>query len=1720
MAEETAYLFPVVVEGNWGKTLSKSLKNKLLCYLQSPKRSGGGECKVCVEPGEEEQITVFFTHEEVRQRVLSMKNHELDLPDKKKLKLTISLPIETAATATVESDAMTKPNSNQGLVQTKAPQQPAWPKDAAGTLLTQDFSVMVETAAGEKIENEIVEMYFENKKRSGGGTIKSCVKDGEQFIITFEDKADAQEVLQRKNHMIKKIALRVRRYGQAAARDQPQMLASPVLLENVRETIQLCMLILLVENVSGLSEEDEDFSVEMIPARDAAVVTFLKPIDTDSFIKKFNEHRKAKQLDISAHALEVTKRILVENIPSDISRDFIDMHFESKKYGGGPVLDINYLPERHSALITFHDSKEVNTILERKHFFNNTRVQVYPYYESLGIALYGKEKPPVKLPVPTNIAIDPYQWQFLQRNPLLLEEISHEMLDCYCQIEWPSRHSPCPEITMHPLQALLEQNGSLAKTWNENVSSRLKQSLSKQKVVKFNVNAVVWEAIQNSAIKEDVFILPDIAKEIVVLIGPAEAVERAEQEMNVLRENAIKKLERERQTVMETLTVVAGKYTILCNCGLLDRICSKYPDLKIAYDSAKECITLSGVATEVFKLKSEILEMLYSMVQKTVGLHPNIFLFLQQVDNTQLSQLLFWARKINAFYELKQEAVLLIGRDPQDLLAAEDGIKNGLTYRCIALKDNSVIRKREWRELTDTLYKAHNCSSATVIIQELEDEIVIAGCSEEVASASRKLSDFVVSNAYIQEALKTKSAVVPIYVKQEKQNHWLDIRRRGVKIHFGTMKNCKLISLEGPQVEVLKGCEILQNIVSSLCTTCIVIERPGAKAFFKEQEHLYVTGAKERFNCLIRVQESNEDDENEGEEGHTPAEKARLYCEIKLKDGIVVTLHKGNLSCFPADVVVNAANGELKHIGGLAAVLSKAAGPQLQKECDDHVRIHGSLRPGCAVITGAGNLPCKQVIHAVGPRWDNSEKETCIRLLKKAVRESLCLADTCNHRSIAIPAISAGIFGFPLKECARSIVTAIKEVLEESSGDGCLKQICLVDSNEKTVQALSEALKEVLVDGSSPSKQTSVTITKNLTAESGPGYQELTTPEGLKIVLQIKGIEDATTDVIVNTVGRDLALASSPLSCALLAKAGAKLQAELTEQGRRTVVRDACVLKTKGYALGCSHVLHAVLPLWSQHSGCKILEGVIEECLKITEELSLNSITFPAIGTGNLDYPKYLVAKVMFDELFRFSQKKNPRSLQEVHLVLHQSNVNTIKVFTDELNSRLNISQSSPSGSRTVPESSQQQEQTFPGQISSPVFGVYEMQLGPVTLHVKYGDITQETTDAIVNITNETFNLRNGVSKAILNGAGPEMAKECEQLASHTRQKLICTKGGNLNCKNVIHLVADSDTKAQVFRALKECEHRKFSSVAFPAIGTGNARRDPVIVADDMIDAIIDFASKTSAPVVKHIKIIIFQTFLLDIFHTSMQRKEVASGRFGTQMLKKIFHKITGYFIPKKPAEELKSDLLLETVVEPTIFQICGESKKNVEDTASWLKSLILNGQSENSFIDECISHFGESEYKRLHDIQRKLHIAIKLKWEAPSPSLHIQGVTKDVLKASTEIQTMIKRIQQGKEEQSRADLLSNLVEWKYEDNGEFKAFDPLANMHIEYAVQAQTQHEITINNKRYRVDSSNMCAVGDQGARISLQRIPKAEGKWSKPSFIHLSSSLLLIGMHMQSFP
>ena len=140
-----------------------------------------------------------------------------------------------------------------------------------------------------------------------------------------------------------------------------------------------------------------------------------------------------------------------------------------------------------------------------------------------------------------------------------------------------------------------------------------------------------------------------------------------------------------------------------------------------------------------------------------------------------------------------------------------------------------------------------------------------------------------------------------------------------------------------------------------------------------------------------------------------------------------IKLVQGDITELDTHVIVNAANAQLILGGGVAGAIKRKGGPSIQEECN---KIGGTFLGG-AVITTGGNLSAKHVIHAVGPRMGEGDEDS---KLTNAVLNSLRLMDEQGLKSIAFPAISTGIFGFPLDKCATIMISTIIEYLSKNTG--------------------------------------------------------------------------------------------------------------------------------------------------------------------------------------------------------------------------------------------------------------------------------------------------------------------------------------------------------------------------------------------------------------------------------------------------------------------------------------------------------------------------------------------------------------------------------------------------------------------------------------------------------------------------------------------------------------
>jgi O-acetyl-ADP-ribose deacetylase (regulator of RNase III) len=169
----------------------------------------------------------------------------------------------------------------------------------------------------------------------------------------------------------------------------------------------------------------------------------------------------------------------------------------------------------------------------------------------------------------------------------------------------------------------------------------------------------------------------------------------------------------------------------------------------------------------------------------------------------------------------------------------------------------------------------------------------------------------------------------------------------------------------------------------------------------------------------------------------------------------MIELVLGNIVFEEVDAIVNAANSGLMGGGGVDGAIHRAGGPRILEECKVIVARQERCATGYAVITGAGNLKAKYVIHAVGPRYGRDPAREA-ELLASAYREAIRLAAEAGCTSIAFPAISTGAYGYPLDEAASIAIRTIRSALEQAP---TIRRVRFVLFDQQALRAFDRALK-------------------------------------------------------------------------------------------------------------------------------------------------------------------------------------------------------------------------------------------------------------------------------------------------------------------------------------------------------------------------------------------------------------------------------------------------------------------------------------------------------------------------------------------------------------------------------------------------------------------------------------------------------------------------------------
>ncbi|XP_047450366.1 protein mono-ADP-ribosyltransferase PARP14-like [Mugil cephalus] len=1048
--------------------------------------------------------------------------------------------------------------------------------------------------------------------------------------------------------------------------------------------------------------------------------------------------------------------------------------------------------------------------------------------------------PPPNLPTSSEeykIRLDHYLLRYLKECHKAKEELEEKLASVACSVQYYQEEEKV-------LVRRLAQSGAADETgdWKAQVHKLFDGYICHYETDAHKVKALL-QSCSSQQSTDEVKVYTELA--IAVVVGECAQVKA--RLMDILGPDIKRKGSRLIETSVRRLG--EAKLRLLWK-EIEDNLGQKIPGLNVKQGDAGQLV-LEGPVEEIVEAGELIYDIETSVLEKILSdTTPHFLTFLRNVYGGPgvLGKLLGVGDDVEV--EIRDTGVYLFSLFADKLDEAEKKMQEEFKdIKCDV--PNCSIVPPELREMLKTKTNEMNREQCRAqVVFGSDSRVCLLGHTKEVEELNDTVIQFILDHASIQGKV-----ILPFTELMQLLPELLQLQKidyTGVTFHPLTSSSKPMLGLEGPSSKVTEVRNRLGPLLDSLVQHKITIDLPGALQYFESHSGKQsILRVAQSHKCLMQVEEQPQ--------AHRHNAGVAKY---NLQDGLQVLVCQGDITQQYADALVNAANEDLDHVGGVAAALSKAGGPQVQKESKALVKQTGKIPTGEVVVTTGGNLKCKKLLHAVGPVAGKPRGRERM-LLEKTVQGALNLAEMMEFKSIAMPCISSGIFGVPLNVCSEAIVTAVKEF--GSQGGRSLSKIILIDNRSEVVRAMQAAC-DRLLQGRSSAHSTASHFGMNVDAvgQGAPRGATAGAPGGIVHVEIVQGtIETQEVDALVSPM-----LGHDPLSTrvgnALVKEVGPKLTEHFhkeaggaTKPGDIVLVEGLPTLKSKAVVF-----LNQIC--WDkQGTAAQVLRKGIKNILASCVVRGFSSVAFPMLGTGAiLHFPHNMASRILLEEVGIFEQNRASRSPFLVRFVIHPSDKESTKAFQ----SAQKMVQLKGYTSDANPD-----QVSFYRCISTTNDEVTAMLSG-VKLQMVQGDIINAGTDVIVNTTNFSDN-NAGVSKAILTAAGPTIQAELAKIG--TPVDLMCTTGpGLLGCREIIHANFKQDTiRDKCKKILKQCEGKGYHSVAFPAIGTGMGGMDSTAACKAMLDGMASAICKLKPNSLALIRIVIVQQPVFKAFRTELENR-------------------------------------------------------------------------------------------------------------------------------------------------------------------------------------------------------------------------------------------------------
>ena len=402
-----------------------------------------------------------------------------------------------------------------------------------------------------------------------------------------------------------------------------------------------------------------------------------------------------------------------------------------------------------------------------------------------------------------------------------------------------------------------------------------------------------------------------------------------------------------------------------------------------------------------------------------------------------------------------------------------------------------------------------------------------------------------------------------------------------------------------------------------------------------------------------------------------------------------------------------------------------------------------------------------------------------------------------------------------------------------------------------------------------------------------------------------------------------------------------------------------------------------------------------------------------------------------------FSKRNSKTTIKDIKFVPYGQDDPTVQAFDAEMKKRLPSKACSPVKMSDPFASLQMRDRNPASQHQSPTshtaaFSMsrernqdhVEANVGSLCFQAHPGDITDQTTDAIVVTSNEELDIgKSQAGAAILRKGGLSIQDACAQIGRQPPGSVVITKAGELRTSFVLHIVPSQpmNVTASVVKCLQKAEKEKIASIAFPVIGSGNFGMTAKESTKVMLSAIRDFSDQ-QPKVLQIVKMVIFQKEMMKDVRSTI---EEASGIISKQR-PGLFKRFTNYLGITEASNKAPEEMNLpdDTSLELVIF---AGSQKDLNKAVNDINEIMRDKSTKQVIDRHAITKLSVEHSSRIHAIE--LRYDVKASVESTVGRIVINGQTGDILDAVGEIHKLLDQVKE-EEERKTAKAMSKLIQW------------------------------------------------------------------------------------------